>query len=130
MQIKHWLLLGSLGFFLASLLLLPAILILMPADYFSRDSVAAVSLLRNRPLIRAGFLVMKNVSGLILFATGLLMLFTPGQGILGILGGLWLLDFPGKRALERRLVGRPGVLRMLNAIRVRLGRPPFERPMP
>jgi hypothetical protein len=34
-----------------------------------------------------------------------------------------LLNFPGKRALERKLVGRPRVLRAINGLRARFGKP-------
>ena len=53
------------------------------------------------------------------------MLFTPGQGILSILMGLSLLNVPGKRSMERRIVGNPVVLRTLNAVRARAGRQPL-----
>jgi hypothetical protein len=38
-----------------------------------------------------------------------------------------LLEFPGKRSLERRLLARPRVLETMNRIRARLGRPPLVR---
>ena len=50
----------------------------------------------------------------------------PGQGLLTILIGLILLDFPGKRGLERRLVSRPSVLAAINRLRARFGRPAME----
>jgi hypothetical protein len=54
------------------------------------------------------------------------MLVLPGQGLLTILIGLLLLDFPGKRALERRLLRRPGLRAFLDRMRVKRGRAPFE----
>ena len=54
------------------------------------------------------------------------MLVLPGQGLLTILIGLLLLEFPGKRALERRLVARPGIKTFLDRIRARRGKPPLE----
>jgi hypothetical protein len=56
------------------------------------------------------------------------MLVTPGQGILTILVGLLLMNFPGKYRVERWLVTRPGVLRSLNRLRKRRGEPPFQVP--
>jgi hypothetical protein len=47
----------------------------------------------------------------------------PGQGILNILLGIMLLDFPGKRSLEYRLVSRPQVLSTINKLRHRFGKP-------
>jgi hypothetical protein len=56
------------------------------------------------------------------------MLFTPGQGIVTILIGLVLVDLPGKRALERWMVGRPRVLAAINRLRAKYGHPPLEDP--
>jgi len=58
------------------------------------------------------------------------MLLLPGQGLLTILIGLLLLDFPGKRALELRLLRRPALRGFLDRMRQRRGVPPFvlERP--
>lgn len=124
----RWLVAGSAATFVLSLAVLPAVVVWIPADYFVRDLRSPVSPLARHPVLRLTFLVVKNVAGGLLFLAGVLMLFTPGQGILGMLAGLWLMDFPGKRKLERRLVGRPAVLRSLNALRARLGRPPLSSP--
>jgi len=56
---------------------------------------------------------------------GIAMLVLPGQGILAILGGIELMDFPGKYRLERWIVSRPAVLRSVNWLRRRMGRPPL-----
>jgi hypothetical protein len=49
----------------------------------------------------------------------------PGPGLVFILIGISLLDFPGKRSLERRLLAVPVVLRFLNEVRQRFRRPPL-----
>jgi hypothetical protein len=49
----------------------------------------------------------------------------PGQGILTILLGIMLLDFPGKRECEYKLVSRPKVLRTINLLRQKFGKPPL-----
>ncbi len=46
-----------------------------------------------------------------------------GQGVLTVLLGLSLTDFPGKRRLELRLVRQPVIFRTINAIRVKAGKP-------
>ena len=51
------------------------------------------------------------------------MLFTPGPGILSLLVGVILCDFPGKRTVERKIIERPLVLTMTNRIRARYNRP-------
>jgi hypothetical protein len=56
------------------------------------------------------------------------MLVLPGQGLLAILVGVMLANFPGKYALERRIISRPAVARGVNRIREMAGRPPFELP--
>jgi hypothetical protein len=73
-------------------------------------------------------LVVKNVVGIVLLACGLVMLFTPGQGILAILVGLSLMNVPGKRALELRIVRSRPVLKAINWIRKKNHRPPLELP--
>jgi hypothetical protein len=45
------------------------------------------------------------------------MLITPGQGLLSILAGVFVCDFPGKRNFERWLVLKPSVKNSLNWIR-------------
>ena len=58
------------------------------------------------------------VVGMILALPGV-----PGQGLLTILIGLMLLDLPGKRRLERKIVGRPRILRTINRLRKRFRSP-------
>jgi hypothetical protein len=69
----------------------------------------------------------KNVLGVILVIVGIILSLpgVPGQGLLTILLGLMLLDLPGKRRLEQRLVRRPSLLRVINGLRVRYGRAPL-----
>jgi len=55
-------------------------------------------------------------------------MFWPLPGALALsehLLGISLLDFPGKRNLERRLLGVPSVIRFLNEVRSRFGRAPL-----
>jgi hypothetical protein len=78
----------------------------------------------THPIARAA----KNVGGALLILLGLVMALPgiPGQGILTMIVGLTMLDFPGKRGLERRLIGRPHILHALNRLRARFGRAPLE----
>jgi hypothetical protein len=70
----------------------------------------------------------KNVAGVVLILLGLIMALPgiPGQGFLTMIVGLTMLDFPGKRNLERRLIGRPRILRTINKLRARFHRAPLE----
>jgi hypothetical protein len=122
-------LLWGAGFFVASSLLslaaVTAVLVALPADYF-RDDAAPAEWPRST-LLRWAWKIAKNILGLALIALGLLMSVpgVPGQGLLTMVIGLILLDFPGKRALERRVVARPAVLGAINRVRARFGRPPM-----
>jgi len=47
----------------------------------------------------------------------------PGQGLLTILLGIMLLDFPGKRGLEYKLVSKPRVRDAINKLRHKFDKP-------
>jgi hypothetical protein len=111
--------------FFGSLVVLRILIVRMPPDYFAGRRPATSRWADSHPAIRMTALIIKNLLGAVLVAFGILMLFTPGQGILSILMGLSLLNVPGKRAMERRIVANPVVLRALNAVRTRAGRSPL-----
>jgi hypothetical protein len=101
------------------------ILIRMPANYFVGPKAPPLWDHRH-PVLHALGHIAKNVIGVVLVVTGLVFLFTPGQGVLTLLIGLMLLEFPGKRKFERKLVRRPQVLKVVNALRRRYGRPDLD----
>ena len=72
--------------------------------------------------------VLKNGLAWVLLAFGLVLSVpgVPGQGLLTIMVGLLLADFPGKRGLERRLVRVHAVHSVANKIRARFGKPPLQ----
>lgn len=111
-----------------TLLALPLLIARLPVDYFSPERRHPVYSDARHPLIGWTLVAVKNLLGALLIALGILMLLTPGQGILTILIGMLLVNFPGKYRLERWVVTRPGVLRTLNRFRVRLGRAPLDPP--
>ena len=47
--------------------------------------------------------VAKNTGGVCLIIIGLMLIFTPGPGLLTILAGLYITSFPGKPALVAKL---------------------------
>lgn len=124
-SIGEFLFLLSVVGFIGSLITLPLILVRLPVNYFM-ETHPRIWLAEHHPVLRGMALVLKNLLGLVLLLGGLAMLVLPGQGILTILIGVSLLDFPGKRALERRIVGRPLVLRAINRIRRRFNQPPLR----
>ena len=100
----------------------------LPRDYFRREQRSAWRDRAGVPLTALVLGFAKNVLGALLVMLGLVMLVTPGQGLLTLLIGLLLMNFPGKYQLERWLVRRPGVLRALNWLRGRHGHEPFDTP--
>jgi len=108
---------------LISLILVPWLIVILPADYYAERNARHV--FQNRPLLRASFLLIKNAIGALLFLAGALMIFLPGQGLLTMVAGLALLNFPGKHKLEMRILHAPRVLSSINWLRVRAGRKPL-----
>jgi hypothetical protein len=120
-------LLGGLLFvvsFAISLAIVSFIVVRIPPDYFHKDRPRELWSDRH-PAIRFMGTFAKNALGVVLVVIGILMSIpgVPGQGILTILLGIMLLDFPGKRTLEYKLVTRPQVLNTINRLRHRFGRP-------
>jgi hypothetical protein len=131
-RVREWLstdvLLGlgifSIVAFVGTLIAIPIILVRLPPDYFDLRRPRRW-MEGHHPLLRATTRVLKNVLGAIFILAGIAMLVLPGQGILTMLIGISLMDFPGKRSLERNIVSRPTVLRAINAICERFGHPPL-----
>ena len=124
-----WLLTVIFGLFmvmlLASVLVVRCFLLAIPPDYFSGARQPIQSRRRAYPVLRGAFVVSRNLLGALLILAGLVMLFTPGQGMLTLLLGVSVAEFPGKRTLERWLIGRPMVLALINQLRARANRPPL-----
>jgi hypothetical protein len=70
-------------------------------------------------------LVGRNVFGYVFIVVGTAMLVLPGPGILTIVVGIILLNFPGKYRLERWIVERRPVLRSINWLRQRAKKTPI-----
>lgn len=112
--------------FTISLVIVGVILVKLPATFFL-DRHCRDLWVDRHPALRWTGVVLKNLLGVLLVVLGILLSLPgiPGQGILTILIGVILLDFPGKRRMERYLVSRPRVLRTINRLRARYGRPPL-----
>ena len=116
----------SAGLAVGSVALVAVVVVHWPADHFKPPEAGG----RERDRAPAHILVVigRNAAGVLLVRLGLVMALPgiPGQGILTMIVGLTMVDFPGKRGLERRLIGRPHILRALNRLRARFGRAPLE----
>ncbi len=113
----------SLGISFAAIVL---VVVKIPANYFS--SHYREDFLPNSPwMVRWGAVVLKNLLGVFLVVLGLVLSLpgVPGQGLLTILLGLIMLDIPGKRPLEARIIKRPAILSAVNSLRARFNKEPL-----
>jgi hypothetical protein len=118
----------SILMFVGSLIILPFLLARIPEDYFADPKRHAGGLKTLHPVLYWGLRIVKNLVGWVLVLAGILMLVLPGQGILTIIVGLVLSDFPGKFALERRLASNDRILGAINWVRRRGGHRPLLPP--
>jgi hypothetical protein len=119
-----WFAVSSVFMFVGTLIAIPIILMRLPADYF--DVRTPRPWMENHhPILRMIGHVVKNVVGAIFLFAGFLMLFLPGQGVLTMLIGLSLIEFPGKRRVEAKIVGQSTVLSTINAMRAKFDKPPL-----
>jgi hypothetical protein len=117
----------SLLLLAGSLVLVAMVALRWPVDQFKND-VPPPFWATSHPVVRVLGLIGKNLAGVLVVMLGIIMAVpgVPGQGTLLILTGLTLIDFPGKRRLERRLIRRPSVLKLINGLRHRFRRAPLE----
>jgi len=120
-----WILLSSVGMVGLALIAVPMVIVRIPEDYFTHPQRGGGASSRRCHWFRWIWLVVKNLLGLACLFFGALMLVLPGQGILTILLGVTLLDFPGKYRLQRWVVSRRTVLDAINWVRKRRGRAPL-----
>jgi archaellum biogenesis protein FlaJ (TadC family) len=114
--------------FIVSLVAIPWIISKMPEDYFSNQQQHSTYQDNYHPLIYLLLRILKNITAIIFIIAGFIMLFTPGQGLLTILVGLGLTDFPGRFALEQKIVRNKKIFNALNWVRKRTGVAPFIYP--
>ena len=95
--------------------MIPYLLIRIPHDYFTKSYVKPEKI--QHPVLKFLELVIRNTIGLLLVVFGIIMLFTPGQGLISLITGLSLIDFPYKKQVERKIISIPKVLLVINNIR-------------
>jgi hypothetical protein len=119
-----WIAGASLLTFVATLAIFPWIVVRIPAEYFAgRKRPRKYKLHHHLPVTRLLLLIVKNLIGGVFVLAGIVMLVLPGQGVLTIMLGIALMDFPGKFQLERWIVSRGPTLWFINRLRRRRGRP-------
>ncbi|MBX9601643.1 MAG: hypothetical protein K2X35_11575 [Bryobacteraceae bacterium] len=111
---------------IGGLALVSVLLVKLPAAYFAHSRPRTFWVDRH-PLVRMTGVAVKNVLGAIAIPLGLVMSIPgiPGPGLLVAFIGVMLLDFPGKRKLETRLISYPAVFEAINNLRRRHGKPPL-----
>ena len=118
---------SSILIFIISILGISWFVAQIPEDYFLLSKRKPSKWQERKPILRLVLLFGKNIIGFFLIIGGLLMLVLPGQGLLTIVTGLLLINYPGKYKLEQKLVTIPSVFRALNWIRVKANKPPLKR---
>ena len=122
-----WISIASGFCLLLGAIAVPWIVARLPKDAFSK--LERPGWLDRQPAaVRLPLRVLKNVFALALIVLGIAMLVLPGQGILAILLGVMLGDFPGKLRLQKWILARPNVMKSLNWLRRKFKKPPLEKP--
>jgi len=110
----------------ASVIVVPWVIVRLPADYFCRNRPPRPPFADFPYAARLPLIFAKNLLGLVLVGIGLMFLLMPGQGVIVILIGVFLLDFPRKKELERWLVSRGPILKLCNWLRAKWHRKPLR----
>jgi len=113
--------------FFANLGIVSLILVKIPANHFSKSRKTKFWA-GPRPWLHAAKVIGKNIGGVLLVALGVVLSLpgVPGQGLLTVLLGIMLLDFPGRHRLEQKLLSKPSILNSINKLRDRFGKKPLE----
>ena len=126
---SNQLLLGTIAGFSTLLLLLtilatPWLVAMLSSGYFMSQE----SRVQKRSIANLLLTCLRSLTGLMLVLIGIVMLVIPGPGLVTMLVGLSLAEFPGKRRLLKYIATRPSVFKSLNWMRKRHGKEPFELP--
>ena len=122
-----WITIFSAVLFLVTLALMPVLIAAIPDDYFEQTK-------RPKPFYKPfsfAWLIkklLKNILGITLLLSGIAMLILPGQGILTLIIGLLLIDYPGKYQLEKKILSYPIILRSINWLRRKRRKNLFKPP--
>jgi len=110
-----------------NLAIVSIILVKIPPTYFKKSHSREFWKDRS-PAVRFLGVILKNALGVLLVAIGIVLSLpgVPGQGFLTILLGIMLLDFPGRRNLELKILTRPQVFNTINKLRHKFGKPPLK----
>lgn len=120
-----WLSLSIIIMSIISLVTVPVIIIYLPSDYFIGKKRGDVYYFNLHPILHYTLVVAKNLVGIVLLGLGAILLVLPGQGLLTILIGFLMIDFPGKYKVIRTLVNKKPVYKPINWLRKKFNRGPI-----
>lgn len=125
-----WLGAASFTMLILGLVIVPILVVRMQPDYFLENRNEERSMRERHPVMRFSTIFLKNLAGGILVIGGILLSLplVPGQGLLTVLIGLAVMDFPGKRKLEIWLIRRKPVAWTISKLREKAKRPPLVMP--
>jgi hypothetical protein len=111
--------------FASTLVLVPVVVVNLPADYFVRPKAK-----RGRPAVAFHILllIVRNILGVLLLILGVLLLVLPGPGWLTILAAVALIDLPFKHKLEMKILSLPVVRNAVNVARAKRCKKPLLFP--
>lgn len=112
---------ATLLFTVGGILLLPFVVARLPQDWIVQPRVPFLVALRLRP----GRTLGRNLLGLLLVVMGLIMLLTPGQGLLTLFIGLLMLDTALRPRVLRALARRRPLAAALQRMRAWGDAPPL-----
>ena len=127
-SLMYWLAIGSAMTLVSTLIVVQILVVRIPDDYFLAKRRRVSPWRKLHPVPGIALLVLKNACGIVFILAGIAMLVLPGQGILTILIGVMLVNFPGKYRIERRFIRVRPVARSINWMRSRMGQPPLRIP--
>lgn len=122
-----WLIVGGLGVSILGGIAAAIVVVRLPKDYFTRSDPKKRSGKGVGPLLLK---IGKNLLGVLLMIAGVVLLFPgiPGPGVVILMLGLVITDIPGKRKLMKAIARRPSVMKSMNRVRRRFGRPNLAAP--
>ena len=118
----------SLLIFIFSIIGLGWFISQIPEDYFIHEKRQADNWDKYSSEIRVVIIIAKNVIGIVMLISGLLLLILPGQGILTMIIGILLIDYPGKFKLEQKIISIPSIFRGLNWFRAKSKKSYLQHP--
>lgn len=96
----------------------------LPSDFLQPRMLDS----KRKGVFGALIFTFRNIIGLILATLGVILMVTPGPGLVVLLVGISLAEFRGKQRLLISIAIQPSVFNSLNWMRARRGKPPFEYP--